>query len=74
MIYPLILLTLRVTDPLLSTDNIMAALFCFSSVFFPEKDIILFFSFAHFLIKLYNQSVKHYLVKYLKVIFAIFLI
>ena len=42
------------TVPLLSTDINMVALFCFSSVFFPQKGIIFFFSFSHF----FNKDCK----------------
>ena len=43
------------TVPLLCTDIIMVALFCFSSVFFPQKGIVFFFfSISHF----FNKKCK----------------
>ena len=47
------------TVPLLCTDIIMVALFCFSSVFFPQKGIIFFFFlFLIFLIKIVKSKCK----------------
>ena len=53
-------------------DIIMVELLCFSSVFFSQKGVIFFFPLTHFLIKLEHQKKKHHLVKWLKVIFAIY--
>ena len=47
------------TVPLLCTDIIMVALFCFPSVFFPQKGIIFFFFlFLIFLIKIVKSKRK----------------